>query len=68
MDDYQIPTIDGRYVTLRYDQTTNEAVIHFPPPEDQDEEMPGYGFTPENAERFAEGLTAIRARMSEKTS
>lgn len=64
MDDCRIPTVDGRYVTLRYDEATNEAVIDFPPPENEDEE-PAFGFTPENAERLAEGLGAIRARMAE---
>ncbi|HEY2762721.1 MAG TPA: hypothetical protein VGJ13_01685 [Pseudonocardiaceae bacterium] len=64
MDDYQIPTIDGRYATLRYDEQSGTAVLHLPPPENEGE-VTACGFTPEDAERLAAGLTAIRSRMSD---
>jgi hypothetical protein len=63
MDEYQIPTIDGRYVTLRYDEQHRETVILFPPPVDEDDETePAFGFTVENAKRFADALLALQAR------
>ncbi|MGH3811517.1 MAG: hypothetical protein ACRDUV_03535 [Pseudonocardiaceae bacterium] len=65
MDDYQIPTIDGRHVTLSYDEQSRETIIHFPPPADEDDEAPAsFGFTIEDAERFADALTAIQARAN----
>lgn len=63
MDDYQIPTTDGRHVTLRYDEQSRETILHFPPPVDDNDETPAaFGFTVEDAERFVDALTAIRAR------
>jgi len=64
MDDYQIPTTDGRRVTLRYDEQSRQAVIHFPPAENEDEERSAFGFTLDDAGRFIDGLTAIQARMA----
>lgn len=65
MDDYQIPTTDGRHVTLRYDEQSQETILHFPPPLDGNDETPAaFGFTVEDAERFVDALTAIRARAS----
>ena len=66
MDDYQIPTTDGRHVTLRYDEQSRETIIHFPPPLDEDDETPaGFEFTIEDAERLADALTAIQTRATD---
>jgi hypothetical protein len=64
MDDYQIPTTDGRYVTLSYDEQSRHAVISFPPAANEDEESSGYGFTLDDAGLFVDGLAAIQARMA----
>lgn len=64
MDDYQIPTTDGRHVTLRYDEESRQAVISFPPAANEDDERSAFGFTPDDAERFIDGLAAIQARMA----
>ncbi|MGH4025245.1 MAG: hypothetical protein ACRDRV_11775 [Pseudonocardiaceae bacterium] len=65
MDDYQIPTTDGRHVTLRYDEQRRETLILFPPPVDGDDEtQSSFGFTVEDAERFVDALTALRTRAT----
>jgi len=66
MDDYQIPTVDGRYLTVGYDEQSHSIVIQFPPPEEgeEDQELHTYGFEPEDAERFVAALDALRARMA----
>lgn len=65
MDDYQIPTIDGRHVTVRYDEQSRETILLFPPPVDEDDEtQASFGFTIENAERFVDALTAIQTRAA----
>ncbi|HKR51505.1 MAG TPA: hypothetical protein VJT72_18375 [Pseudonocardiaceae bacterium] len=68
MDDYQIPTTDGRHVTLRYDEQSRQAMISFPPAENEEQERSGFGFTPDDAEHFIAGLTAIQARMASGAS
>lgn len=64
MDDYQIPTTDGRHITLRYDEQSRQAVIRFPPAEKEDEERSAFGLTLDDAGRFVDGLAAIQARMA----
>ena len=64
MDDYQIPTTDGRHVTLRYDEQNGKAVIHFPPAAKGDGEKATFVFTLDDTTRFVDGLTAIHDRMT----
>ncbi|MBA2695839.1 MAG: hypothetical protein H0U62_08365 [Actinobacteria bacterium] len=64
MDDYQIPTTDGRYLTLRFDEETWQTVIRFPHAENSDDEMTTFEFTLEDAEHFVDALDAIRARAT----
>ncbi|HEU0128711.1 MAG TPA: hypothetical protein VFQ48_08925 [Pseudonocardiaceae bacterium] len=65
MDDYQIPTTDGRHVTVRYDEQSHHAVIELPPAEEgeEDQEMT-VGFELDDAQRFVDALDAIRNRMT----
>lgn len=66
MDDYQIPTTDGRHVTVRYDEQSRSMVLQFPPAEEGegDQEMTTWGFEPDDAERLVEALNAVRSRMA----
>jgi hypothetical protein len=71
MDAYQIPTIDGRHITVSYDEQSRETLIHFPPPAEgtdgDDETQSSFGFTTENAERIVDALAAIQARANGRT-
>lgn len=65
MDDYQIPTTDGRWITLRYDEVTRQTVIVIPPTENSDGAARStVGLTPGDAEHFVDALTAIQARAA----
>ena len=66
MDDYQIPTTDGRHVTVRYDEQSNHAVIQLPPvtEAEEDQQMRTFGFELDDAQRFVDALDAVRNRMT----
>lgn len=66
MDDYEIPTTDGRHVTVRYDEQSHHAVIQFPPPKEgeEDQQMAAFGFELDDAQCFIDALDAIRVRMA----
>ena len=66
MDDYQIPTTDGRHVTVRYDEQSNHAVIQLPPVTEgeEDQQMRTFGFELDDAQRFVDALDAVRNRMT----
>jgi hypothetical protein len=64
MDSYQIPTTDGRYLILRFDEETRQTVLRFPDTENPDEEMTTVGLTLEDAEQFVDALNVIRARAT----
>lgn len=61
MDDYQIPTTDGRHVTLRYDEATHETVLTLP--EDSTGQASAQ-LTPDEAERLVDALSEMYTRAT----
>lgn len=61
MDDYRIPTTDGRFLTLRYDEGSGEMVLTVP--EDADGQTSA-ALTLEGAERLVDALDEVCTRAT----